>query len=83
MTTTLQDHEDRLVGHGQALDRAAAERVNLDSRLTTLESNFMSKLLAIMGKDKVEGLMWKPAKDCTPKVFSGLWRTSKVQNLGS
>ena len=71
MTTTLQDHEDRLVGQGQALDRAAAERVNLDSRLTTLESNLMTKILSMMGKEKVEGLMWKPAKDCVPKTFNG------------
>ena len=71
MTTTLQDHEDRLINQGQALDRAAAERVNLDSRLTTLELNLLTKLLSMMGKDKVEGLMWKPAKDCVPKTFTG------------
>ena len=31
----------------------------------------MTKLLSMMGKDKVEGLMWKPAKDCVPKTFTG------------
>jgi len=31
----------------------------------------MTKLLSMIGKEKVEGLMWKPAKDCVPKMFTG------------
>ena len=73
LAATLQDHENRLLNHDQGLNGAAAERANLDARLTAMESGIMQKIMNMITKehDKIEKLEYKAAKDCAPAVFMG------------
>ncbi len=61
VTIAVRNHESRLQSHD-------ARHANLEQRMTTLESEIISKFVGLMGKsgERKDGLNLKEGKDNTP-----------------